>query len=258
MSERYEEINLLYSISEILGSVISLREAAATILREVAEVLGVVRAALWVFDPETESLDQIAWVGEQNQPARIGTDDARSVTAAVFRDRQSIILEPSDEFPRGEPKVEAEFFAGWIALTKLRNPAQADRHFAELQNSSSTPITQGRAAYWRGRAAEARGDTAAAQQFYQQGARYITVKGDAELNAIVPSTMLTPTLVLFGERDPGVRPEDAARLFARLGTSDKQLVVLPGADHAAQLEDTHDAWIATVAAFIKRHVAGAK
>jgi sigma-B regulation protein RsbU (phosphoserine phosphatase) len=108
MSERYEEINLLYSISEILGSVISLREAAATILREVAEVLGVVRAALWVFDPETESLDQIAWVGEQNQPARIGTDDARSVTAAVFRDRQSIILEPSDEFPRGEPKVGAE------------------------------------------------------------------------------------------------------------------------------------------------------
>src|SRR5690606_14030436 len=32
LAERYEEITLLYSISEILGSVISLREAAATIL----------------------------------------------------------------------------------------------------------------------------------------------------------------------------------------------------------------------------------
>jgi alpha-beta hydrolase superfamily lysophospholipase len=52
-----------------------------------------------------------------------------------------------------------------------------------------------------------------------------------------------------------VRPDDAARLFARLGTSDKQLVVLPGADHAAQLEDTHDAWIATVAGFVGRHMA---
>jgi alpha-beta hydrolase superfamily lysophospholipase len=81
------------------------------------------------------------------------------------------------------------------------------------------------------------------------------VKGDTELNAIVPATILTPTLVLFGERDPGVRPDDAARLFARLGTSDKQLVVLPGADHAAQLEDTHDAWIATVAGFVGRHMA---
>lgn len=77
-------------------------------------------------------------------------------------------------FPRGEPKVEAEFFAGWIALTKLRNPVLADQHFAELQNSSSTPITQGRAAFWRGRAAEARGDQAAAQAFYRAGSKYIT------------------------------------------------------------------------------------
>jgi pimeloyl-ACP methyl ester carboxylesterase len=84
------------------------------------------------------------------------------------------------------------------------------------------------------------------------------VKGDAELNAIVPSTIVTPTLVLFGERDPGVRPEDAARLFARLGTTDKELVVLPGADHAAQLEDTHDDWIAAVAGFVGRQETGGR
>lgn len=77
-------------------------------------------------------------------------------------------------FPRGEPKVDAAFFAGWVALTKMRNPVLADQHFAELQASSSTPITQGRAAYWRGRAAEARGDQAAAQGFYRAGAKYIT------------------------------------------------------------------------------------
>jgi sigma-B regulation protein RsbU (phosphoserine phosphatase) len=37
--ERYEEITLLYGISEILGSVISLQEAAGTILAEVAGAL---------------------------------------------------------------------------------------------------------------------------------------------------------------------------------------------------------------------------
>jgi pimeloyl-ACP methyl ester carboxylesterase len=78
------------------------------------------------------------------------------------------------------------------------------------------------------------------------------IAGDVELNAIVPATIVTPTLVLFGERDPGVRAEEAARMFARLGTTEKQMVVLPGADHAAQLEDTHDAWIAAVAGFVSR------
>ena len=34
LAERYEEINLLYTTSEILGRTVSLREAAATILRD--------------------------------------------------------------------------------------------------------------------------------------------------------------------------------------------------------------------------------
>ena len=76
-------------------------------------------------------------------------------------------------FPSGERKVDAEFFAGWVALTKLGDPARAAQHFEILRQSSSTPITQGRALYWLGRAAEARGDRAAAQNFYQGGARHI-------------------------------------------------------------------------------------
>ena len=41
-------------------------------------------------------------------------------------------------------------------------------------------------------------------------------------------------------------------MFAVIGAHDKQMVVLPGADHAAQLEDTHDAWIAAIVNFINR------
>jgi len=43
-------------------------------------------------------------------------------------------------------------------------------------------------------------------------------------------------------------------MFAKLGAKDKQMVVLPGADHAAHLEDTHDAWVAAILNFIKRPV----
>ncbi len=76
-------------------------------------------------------------------------------------------------FPSGERKVDAEFFAGWAALVKLNDPARAARHFETLRQSSSTPITQGRALYWLGRAAEAQGDTPAAIQYYRDGARHI-------------------------------------------------------------------------------------
>lgn len=97
---------------------------------------------------------------------------------------------------------------------------------------------------------------AVVQAFVQQALKADPVladlKNDSEFNAFKPARLNTPTLVLFGDRDPGVVPEDAGKFFARLGTPDKQMVVLPGADHAAQLEDTHDAWIAAIVSFLTR------
>lgn len=74
----------------------------------------------------------------------------------------------------GADAAEAEFYAGWIALTRLNKPQLADTHFAAIERIGSSPITRGRALYWRGRAAEARGDQAAAQAFYASAAQYNT------------------------------------------------------------------------------------
>jgi soluble lytic murein transglycosylase len=76
-------------------------------------------------------------------------------------------------FPSGERKVDAEFFAGWVALTKLNDPARAAAHFEVLRGTSQTPITQGRALYWLGRSAEAQGDSVGARQWYGAGAAHI-------------------------------------------------------------------------------------
>jgi pimeloyl-ACP methyl ester carboxylesterase len=78
------------------------------------------------------------------------------------------------------------------------------------------------------------------------------LKSDGEFNGIKVEHITVPTLLLFGADDPGIAPEDAGKFFAALGTDDKQMVSLPGADHAAQLEDTHDAWIAAVVNFLNR------
>jgi pimeloyl-ACP methyl ester carboxylesterase len=81
------------------------------------------------------------------------------------------------------------------------------------------------------------------------------LKNDGEFNGIKPDHIGVPTLLLFGANDPGVLPSDAGKFFAALATGDKQIVSLPGADHAAQLEDTHDAWIAAVVNFLNRPAA---
>jgi phosphoserine phosphatase RsbU/P len=101
LSERYEEINLLYSISEILASFLSMEQATTRILGEVADVLGARRAALWVADTAHNQLYLTAAVGDQGSNEVIDIDDQRSVTARVFRERQPVNLERGDTLPRG-------------------------------------------------------------------------------------------------------------------------------------------------------------
>jgi sigma-B regulation protein RsbU (phosphoserine phosphatase) len=115
IAERYEEITLLYSISEILGSVISLEQAARTILLEVARTLVVDRAALWLHNPETNHLELVGAVGAPGQKGPIHVGDAASITAAAFRDRRPINLESGD----GAPPVNAPELQGRGSLLSV-------------------------------------------------------------------------------------------------------------------------------------------
>jgi pimeloyl-ACP methyl ester carboxylesterase len=78
------------------------------------------------------------------------------------------------------------------------------------------------------------------------------LRNDAEFNLFKPSRLTVPTLILYGADDPGVTDADVGLMFAAIGAGDKQVVALPGADHAAQLEDTHNAWVAAIISFISR------
>jgi phosphoserine phosphatase RsbU/P len=114
LTERYEEINLLYFISEILASVLSVPDAATRILAEVADVLGAGRASLWVYDTEDGQLHIAASVGENGRRPPIAVDDRASATAWVFRERQVLNLERGavlPALPRLDPRpTEREAF----------------------------------------------------------------------------------------------------------------------------------------------------
>ena len=91
LSERYEEINLLYSISETLGSILRLDDAARAILGEVCDVLGARRGSLWVHDADAGLLHLTASVGEDGLAGPMDTENSDAVTARVFRDGRPLI-----------------------------------------------------------------------------------------------------------------------------------------------------------------------
>ncbi len=73
-----------------------------------------------------------------------------------------------------EARLDQAFLAGWIALRKLAQPAQAIPHFAALERLSPAAITQGRAHYWLARAQAAAGDPTAARSEFQAAAAWPT------------------------------------------------------------------------------------
>ncbi|MFC7543836.1 hypothetical protein ACFQU2_36410 [Siccirubricoccus deserti] len=70
----------------------------------------------------------------------------------------------------GEPRQEAEFLAGFVALRRLGDPAAAERHFTRVGEDSRSVITRARSAYWQGCAAAAQGQAARARQCYAAAA----------------------------------------------------------------------------------------
>ncbi|MFZ5719521.1 MAG: transglycosylase SLT domain-containing protein, partial [Pseudomonadota bacterium] len=136
----------------------------------------------------------------------------------------------------GADGAEAEFYAGWIALNKLNDPVAAGRHFAAIEKIGASPITRGRAFYWMGRAAEARGDKAAAETYYQEGARY----GTSFYGQLATEKLGLP-LVL--PKDPVPTAADRARFEAQAPVQAMRLLAEQGQKDlfrvfAAHLDDT--------------------
>ena len=109
---------------------------------------------------------------------------------------------------QGADAADAEFTAGWIALTKLKQPEKAAKHFAAVERIGTSPITKGRALYWEGRAAEAAHDRQASQDFYARAAQnYSTFYG------MLAAEKLGQRLTVPG--DPPITPQMQARFEAR-------------------------------------------
>jgi soluble lytic murein transglycosylase len=112
-------------------------------------------------------LDTDEWWRERRVLARKLID--RGNAQAAYRVASEAAL-PANPYYR----AEFHFLAGWIALRFLADPTTALTHFAHIDDGSVDPIVLARAAYWRGRAAEAAGQVEEMHARYEIAARYPT------------------------------------------------------------------------------------
>ena len=113
---RYEEINLLYGISDILGRTVRLEKAADTIVREVATVVGARRASIMVHDPESGLLRVVAAWGVDLPPMTpVAVDDEESIAARAFRAQAAIGAD--DIVPRDRVSRETRPYRGQAFLS---------------------------------------------------------------------------------------------------------------------------------------------
>jgi soluble lytic murein transglycosylase len=191
-------------------------ELAAALPANVAASPGVVfeRAAYL----RRHNLDSLALALVKEFPRDITTPE---MAKAVWDERKQLILAAlktgdakaayaaaDSGIDSGTEASEAEFYAGWIALTRLKDPDAAARHFATIDRVGVTPITRARALYWEGRAAEARHDKAGADAYYQAAA----VHGTCFYGQLA-AEKLGQKLTLVS--DPEITPQARARFEAR-------------------------------------------
>ena len=91
LAERYEEINLLYAINEILGRTVALDEAARIILHELSDTVGATRGALLVHDAANDQLVPVAAMGTERELAPIPMTDSAAIAVRVFTTHQPMI-----------------------------------------------------------------------------------------------------------------------------------------------------------------------
>ena len=111
-------------------------------------------------DPQA-IIDGDTWWEERRTLARKLLDAGDP--AAAYRICAGHAAEANDK------QIDAEFHAGWIALRFLDKPDLAAPHFDAAMKLARTPISRARAAYWRGRAAEA-AKSVEAKAFYEKAA----------------------------------------------------------------------------------------
>jgi soluble lytic murein transglycosylase len=114
----------------------------------------------------------------QNTPVDLGKADAwweprqTEIRRAMLRHDYRLAYQLAAYHGQSDGKTltQGEFLAGFLALRCLNDPARAREHFQALFDTSTTPVSRARGAYWLGRTYEALNNKPEAEQAYETAA----------------------------------------------------------------------------------------
>jgi soluble lytic murein transglycosylase len=112
--------------------------------------------------PPADLVRPLAWAGERQTLARTALSEGNA--------RVAYRLAAANGLSEGPAFGELEFFAGWVALRFLNDPASAYQHFVRLYDHSKMAISRARGAYWAARAAAALNRAADQSDWYGKAA----------------------------------------------------------------------------------------
>ncbi len=123
-----------------------------------------------------KGLDERARQYLLNPPADLGRPDKwwversvlgrKALSAGHITDAYKIVSD--HRMNSGAKFAEAEWLAGWIALTFLSDADIALKHFTRLYDNVRYPVSRARGAYWCGRAADVLGRPKLARKWYKK------------------------------------------------------------------------------------------
>jgi soluble lytic murein transglycosylase len=116
--------------------------------------------------PPANLVRPLAWAGERQMLARKALVDGNAAVAYRLAARNGL--------SEGPAFGELEFFAGWVALRHLHDPANAYSHFVLLYDHSKMAVSRARGAYWAARAATALHRDKDAADWYDKAAAHPT------------------------------------------------------------------------------------
>lgn len=112
--------------------------------------------------PASQLTNESGWWRERHILIRRLMDDGQYAQAYKIASEHG--------FTGGAELADAEFMAGWLALSFLKKPDLAFPHFTRLYENVSTPISKARGAFWAGEAAARMGQSTLSEQWYKAAA----------------------------------------------------------------------------------------
>ena len=101
----------------------------------------------------------------------------------------------------GPEYAEAEWMSGWIALSFLNDALLAEEHFLNFYKNVSYPISLSRGAYWLGKTYEYLGNNQKSEQWFKEGAKYLTTYyGQLSYMKVYPNNLFELTNLMDIEK----------------------------------------------------------